>query len=78
MAKEHASKESQPVEHWLNSEKLFFICAALVLIVMGVSIPWSVSWHYTSITKTAIEAGMEQRTLPGQTGVHWVKPESPK
>lgn len=48
---------------------------ATVIIVAATSIPWSLSSYFTSVSKAAIEAGLEQRTLPGAGGVYWVKPE---
>lgn len=53
----------------------------IALIIVGgivsaiMAIAFSVSWYYTVTTKAAIEAGYEQTTLPGESGVHWVKPK---
>ena len=45
---------------------------ALVTIVIAISIPWSISWYYTTTTRAAIEAGYSQSALPGKSGVYWV------
>ena len=48
----------------------------LVVIAAVISIPWSISWHYTTTTRAAIEAGYSQTTLPGKVGAHWVAEQS--
>jgi hypothetical protein len=48
---------------------------ASVAIVMTISIPWVVSTYYVSVVKAAIDAGLEQKTLPGAVGVYWVRVE---
>ena len=54
----------------------------IALIIVGgivsaiMAIAFSVSWYYTVTTKAAIKAGYEQATLPGEIGVHWVKPKA--
>lgn len=57
----------------MDNEGKFIVGGVLAVIVLAVSIPWSISWYYTTTTKAAIEAGYEQQTLQGQPGVHWVK-----
>ena len=49
---------------------------ALVVIVMSLSIPWSISWYFTTTTRAAMDAGYSQSTLPGKAGVYWVAGES--
>ena len=56
----------------MSDEVKHSIIWALVVIVLAISIPWSISWHYTTTTRAAIEAGYIQSTLPGERGVHWV------
>jgi hypothetical protein len=43
------------------------------LIIIFISVPWSISNYYKNVAKSAIEAGLEQSTLPGQSGVYWAK-----
>lgn len=57
----------------MDNEGRFIMSAVLAVIVLGISIPWSIAWYYTTTTKAAIEAGYEQQTLQGVSGVHWVK-----
>jgi hypothetical protein len=57
----------------MDNEGKFIVGASIVLIVALISIPWSISHYFTTTSRTAIEAGYEQQSLPGQSGVHWVK-----
>lgn len=47
--------------------------ATLVIIVGIISVPWAISYYCTTFTQSLIEAGYEQQTLPGESGVYWVK-----
>jgi len=55
----------------MSDEVKHSIIWALVVIVSAISIPWSISWYYTTTTRAAIEAGYIQSTLPGMHGVYW-------
>jgi hypothetical protein len=57
----------------MNNEGRFIVVAGIVLVTALISIPWSISHYFTTTSRTAIEAGYEQQSLPGQSGVHWVK-----
>ena len=46
---------------------------AAVLIVAVISIPWSISYYFTTMTKAAMEHGYEQGVLPGKADVYWIK-----
>lgn len=46
---------------------------ATVLIITAISIPWSLSYYYTSTAKAAMEHGYEQGVLPGKQDVYWIK-----
>ena len=45
------------------------ICAAITIS----SIFWSISYYMTTTTKAAIEAGLEQVSIPGVSGYVWGK-----
>lgn len=47
---------------------MFTIICVVAIIVFGIA------YHQTETVKSAIEAGLVQDTLPGETGVFWVKP----
>lgn len=51
---------------------------ATVLITAVISIPWSISYYYTTTEKAAMENGYDQGVLPGKAGVYWVKKEAEK
>lgn len=57
----------------MDNQGKFVVGGVLAVIVLAVSIPWSIAWCYTVTTKAAIEAGYEQQSLQGQSGVYWVK-----
>ena len=56
----------------MDNEGKFIVGVIIVLVTALISIPWSIAWYFTTTTKTAIEAGYHQETLPGQSGVYWV------
>lgn len=57
----------------MDNEVKHSLIWAVVIAIGFISIPWSISYYYSSTAQAAIAAGMEQRTLPGSQGVHWVK-----
>lgn len=57
-----------------ETKSLMAVCICLTLITSSVA--WAISYHLTTVSTKAIEAGMEKSTLPGESGVHWVLPES--
>lgn len=46
--------------------------AALVAITI-ISVAWLCNWSYERVEIEAMKSGYEQRTLPGLSGVYWVK-----
>ena len=45
---------------------------ATVLVAIVISIPWSISYYYTTTAKAAMEHGYEQGVLPGKQSVYWI------
>ena len=60
-----------------NKFGMVFMLAIMTLImaisVTTISVVWLISLEHTTTARAAIEAGYEQQTLPGVSGVHWVK-----
>jgi hypothetical protein len=53
--------------------KWFIVAMVAVVSTVGV-ISFSISYYKSEVNKSAIQAGLVQDTLPGETGVFWVKP----
>lgn len=51
-----------------------FVVLMLTIIVVVASIVFGITYYQTEVVKSAIQAGLVQDTLPGETGVFWVKP----
>ncbi len=49
------------------------LCSTAVSIVVGIA--WAIAWSDSYVKATAMKEGYSRKTLPGVTGVHWVKDE---
>ena len=49
-----------------------FACAVVTIVAI---LATCITYAITSTSHAAIEAGLEQRTLPGRDGVYWVRPD---
>ncbi len=54
-----------------ETKQLLFMCVAAVLITTAIA--GSISYYYTTVDIKAMESGYNQRTIPGSSGVYWVK-----
>lgn len=65
----------QGVSDEVRIHRIWALGITLSIAVIVISIPWSISYCYSSIYCEAIKNGYEQSTLPGKTGVYWVAPD---
>jgi hypothetical protein len=58
----------------LISSECFWVSVMLFVLVAGIAgnSMWS-KWCEAEIAKKSMEEGYSQQSLPGQTGVYWVK-----
>ena len=59
----------------MNGDQKAAVLIVLAFCVALSVIAWSVAWALTERFRAATEAGLVQRTLPGERGAHWVRPE---
>lgn len=55
-----------------EGEKVVSLIIVSIVTIIAI-VAMSSSWYYSTVNRQFIEAGYEQRTLPGEEGVHWVK-----
>ena len=54
-----------------ETKQLLIMCTAIALIIAAIAS--SISYYYTTVDIKAMESGYNQRTIPGSSGVYWVK-----
>ncbi len=54
-----------------DNKTCLIIGLSLTLIVLIVAV--ANVWYYSDLNRSAMENGYEQRTIPGQDGVYWIK-----
>lgn len=59
----------------MNSDVKVALIIVGGIVAVAMSISFSFSWYMIATHNAAIQAGYEQTTLPGESGVHWVKPK---
>ncbi len=59
----------------MSGEQKTVVAIAFAIALTLTSLCWAIAYQSVAKNKAAIEAGHSQQSLPGQTGVYWVKVE---
>ena len=59
----------------MNDDNRIVLIVAVAVVCVTAIIAGSIAYYHSNVAINAIDKGLVQKTLPGQTGVFWALPD---